>query len=168
MIVDLKPRVVGPQIDFSPRRFVQKHARLQFPYSLLFEMLLYELERDSGVNDIFNQQDVTILQLKFRRKMQVNGSRALGSSRVTSDLDEVQPQGKGEPPEQVGREDQRSFQHGNDINISAAVITIDLVGEPVDPFLNLGFTKKRGRFKHPFSLQFGATFLFCPLLCNHG
>jgi hypothetical protein len=93
------------------------------------------VERQPGVDDILDEQDVLAADVEVEVLEQPDRARPAGPApgAVARQFDEVDPVDDGERAREVGEEDEARLQAADQDRLAARVVLADLVAELSDP-----------------------------------
>src|SRR5436305_2359087 len=129
---DLEADISDRHVDFPPIRLRHQRtdgeggrlARLEVPHQVG--------ERQPGVDDVLDDEDVPALDVDVQVLEDPNDARAVGRGAVTGDRHEVDLAWHRQLPHQVGHEEHGALEDADQQRLSAGVVARDLVAELLD------------------------------------
>ena len=118
----LLQREGGPvdlHVDLALARLVDQGATLQAPRPALADVVEQEVQRDPGVDDVVEQQDVPVLVGDLRRVDDVGPRRARRPFAQRRDAQEVAGHVQGDGAHEVGHEDHAALHEADDADLLA-------------------------------------------------
>jgi hypothetical protein len=123
--------------DQTPVGPVEQGHRRQRRRLAQQERLRQVVERQAGVDDVLDQQDVPPVDAQGQILQQPDLASAAAVSVVAGECNEIQVVDDRKSPGQVGDEDERRRQRRNEDRLAAVVVGGDLGSEFADPALDL-------------------------------
>ena len=86
-----------------------------------------------AIEDVIEEENMAAIDVRHRELMEGDDATAFGGIVVAGDAQTIELQRERNAPEQIGHENQRTVQDGDDGEIFAAIIFGDLTGELIEP-----------------------------------
>jgi hypothetical protein len=124
----------GHVLDQAAIRAVEERHRRQRGGIAERERLAEVVERQAGVDDVLDDQNVAAGDLRVQILEQADAAMAalVGAGRVARELDEVQAVVNSERARQIGDEDNARLERRDEQRLSALVVTGNLAPELAD------------------------------------
>jgi hypothetical protein len=124
-------------VDEPPVGPVQQRARRDLARPPQGERLDQVVERQPSVDHVLDDEDVTPRDREVEILDQANLGLAAEGAVIPCQDDEVESVGDLDRPREVGQEDERAFEDGDEDRLAAGVIGRDLRAQLFDPCLDL-------------------------------
>jgi hypothetical protein len=124
-------------VDEPPVWPVQQRAGRDLTRPAEGERLDQVVERQARVDHVLDDEDVTPRDREVEILDQANLGLAAEGAVIPCEDDEVESVGDLDRPREVGQEDERALENGDEDGLAAGVIGCDLCSQLVDPCLDL-------------------------------
>ncbi len=145
LVLDLESDVFDLDVDLAAAGLAQeargsKRFRLAGAHDVLQIM-----QRETGIDDIFDDNDVAPLQRCVEVFKQPHLTRGLRRGAIARDRDEVErDRTRGHGAREVGQEHERALQHGDEVErLAVGIVCVDLCGQLDNPALDLVCCEER-------------------------
>jgi hypothetical protein len=131
-IIDRFPKIVGLDLYFPPRLFIQESADLYGARIREGEPVPQELERSAAIDDILNNEEILSFHGSFNIFGDLNNAGGLRAGSVTGQPDEIDLDRNLKIPYQVGQKHEGPFQNTHQDEFSSSVVFRNLVRQTLD------------------------------------
>ena len=144
-VLDLEADVFHRDVDLTATGLAQQACCAERFRVSGAKDLLQVRQREPGIDDVLDDDDVAPLKRRVQVLQESNLSRCVGRSAVARDGNEIErDRSRRHRPGKVGEEHKGAFQHGDKVQLVARrVRPIDLSGQFADARLNLLGGKQR-------------------------
>ncbi len=129
--------IVGVDLFQPPRRLVEQSGDAKRTRLVPLKETAQKRKREPGIEDVFDQDDVFVLDRLVEILDELDGSARSLSFSVARDGDEVEGAGQADGAREVGEKDGRALEHSNQYHGLTVVISIDLAAKLGYARLNL-------------------------------
>ena len=135
-VLDREADVFHLDVDLPARRFAEQARRPQRPRSARAEDVLQVFQREAGVDDVLDDDDVAALERRVEILEEPHLAGAARPFGVARRREKVERHLAGHVAYEIGQEDERALQDGNQVE-AVREVAADVAGELGDALLNL-------------------------------
>ena len=156
VVLDREADVVDLDVDLAARRLRQQARRPQAARATSPEDALQIRQRQAGIDDVLDDDDVAVLQAAVDVFQHPHFARRGGAAGIARHGDEVEGAGAGQRSHQIGQEEHRSFEHADEVELGVGRVAANLDGKLGDAGLKMVGGEQRcdrGRHRRPSVAQ---------------
>ncbi len=133
-VFDVEAYVVGLHGFGAGLLFAEEYANAEAEgMGFGVQALADGVEGAASIEDVVDDEDVAVADVREGDLAKGDGAGAFSGAMVTGDGEAIEAERELDPAQQVGGEDERTVEQGDDGKLLAGVIGGDLRGEAVEP-----------------------------------